>query len=189
MLARDVTVFLSIAGMTVRIVKDAGREKSTPSRRARRDTQSASPELRFLMERLPKEDRYRRRRVAQEERALVRSGVDDISIIVRPRSPRCNAPVMLSATMAGTAMLGPQGWPDQLSHPSRGLYPKGLQRKRPRWRRGRARRELIWISDLNLVALVRQGMDSQNLAYEIVNGVSNSGRPASRKTFHRPDRV
>ncbi|RUX21259.1 hypothetical protein EOA13_36970 [Mesorhizobium sp. M7A.F.Ca.US.011.01.1.1] len=39
------------------------------------------------------------------------------------------------------------------------------------------RRERIWISGADLVALVRQGMESRDLTYEIVNGVSNSEVP------------
>lgn len=61
MLARDVTVFPSIAGKTVRIVKYAGRDKS------RSDFEQEGKKgyavgftgmMRFLMERLPKEERY-----------------------------------------------------------------------------------------------------------------------------------
>ncbi|MHC2297958.1 NAD-dependent epimerase/dehydratase family protein [Rhizobium mongolense] len=39
------------------------------------------------------------------------------------------------------------------------------------------RRERIWISGPDLAAIVHQGMESANLTYEIVNGVSKSGRP------------
>jgi predicted HTH transcriptional regulator len=61
MLARDVTAFPSIAGKTVRIVKYAGRDKS------RSDFEQEGKKgyavgftgmMRFLMERLPKEERY-----------------------------------------------------------------------------------------------------------------------------------
>ena len=61
MLGRDVTVFPSIAGKTVRIVKYAGRDKS------RSDFEQEGKKgyavgftgmMRFLMERLPKEERY-----------------------------------------------------------------------------------------------------------------------------------
>ncbi|MDL2403034.1 ATP-binding protein [Rhizobium mayense] len=61
MLARDVTIFPSIAGKTVRIVKYAGRDKS------RSDFEQEGKKgyavgftamMRFLMERLPKEERY-----------------------------------------------------------------------------------------------------------------------------------
>ncbi|ACP21988.1 hypothetical protein NGR_b05290 (plasmid) [Sinorhizobium fredii NGR234] len=61
MLARDVTVFPSIAGKTVRIVKYSGRDKS------RSDFEQEGKKgyavgftgmMRFLMERLPKEERY-----------------------------------------------------------------------------------------------------------------------------------
>lgn len=60
-LARDVTVFPSIAGKTVRIVKYAGRDKS------RSDFEQEGKKgyavgftgmMRFLMERLPKDERY-----------------------------------------------------------------------------------------------------------------------------------
>ncbi|MEI3856168.1 MULTISPECIES: ATP-binding protein [Ensifer] len=61
MLARDVTLFPSIAGKTVRIVKYSGRDKS------RSDFEQEGKKgyavgftgmMRFLMERLPKEERY-----------------------------------------------------------------------------------------------------------------------------------
>ena len=38
-------------------------------------------------------------------------------------------------------------------------------------------RERIWISGADMAAIVRQGMESPKLKYEIVNGVSNSDSP------------
>ncbi len=39
------------------------------------------------------------------------------------------------------------------------------------------RRERIWISGPDMAAIVRQGMESPTLRYEIINGVSNSDAP------------